>query len=132
MKSLHLIILIGLSVHSAWCQPVILKGRVLDVNTRNEIPFANIFVKGSQIGTTSDFAGRFTLSVPEPSDETILVFQHVAYLPTEVKLGETWKNTILLQPRVIPIASASRPPGMIPPRVISTIASNSSSNCGSK
>ena len=105
MKSLHMIILIGLSVHSAWCQPVILKGRVLDVNTRNEIPFANIFVKGSQVGTTSDFAGRFTLSVPEPSDETILVFQHVAYLPTEVKLGETRKNTILLQPRVIPIAS---------------------------
>ena len=44
-----MIILIGLSVHSAWCQPVILKGRVLDVNTRNEIPFANIFVKGENL-----------------------------------------------------------------------------------
>jgi len=104
MKPLHVLIWLGLASHSAWCQPVIIKGRVLDVNTRNEIPFANIFVKGTQIGTTSDFAGRFTLSIPEPADETLLVFQHVAYLPTELKLHETRSGTILLQPRVIPIA----------------------------
>jgi len=40
------------------------------------------------------------------------------------------KSTAAVRMWVIPIASASMPPGMIPPRVIITIAVNSRLNCG--
>lgn len=40
-------------------------GIVTDKETAEPIPFANVMVTGTTIGTTSDFDGRFSLSIPQ-------------------------------------------------------------------
>ncbi|NIR52623.1 carboxypeptidase-like regulatory domain-containing protein, partial [candidate division KSB1 bacterium] len=39
-------------------------GVVRDVNTLEKIRGANIFVKGTNLGTSSDYSGRFLLKIP--------------------------------------------------------------------
>lgn len=55
-------------------------------NEDNEpIPGVNILVKGTSLGTTSDFNGKYTLQVP--SDNAILVFSFIGYQTQEVGVG---------------------------------------------
>ena len=86
------------------CQEVVLIGSVHDVNTHRKIQGVNIFVKEMEIGTVSDFSGHYSLQLPEPSQDMIVVFQHIGYEVKEMPLEEV-KSTarIFLQPRVIPL-----------------------------
>jgi len=54
-------------------------GLILDDGTGEAIPFANIVVKGKNIGTAADSAGRFRLRVPPDEDSCTIVYSHVAY-----------------------------------------------------
>ncbi len=42
------------------------KGRILDANTNEPVPFANVLVRGTNIGASSDFNGEFILTGLEP------------------------------------------------------------------
>ncbi|MGB6035247.1 MAG: carboxypeptidase-like regulatory domain-containing protein [Cryomorphaceae bacterium] len=51
------------------------------------IPFANIFVKGTEIGTTTDFDGNYFLDisvVPDSLDEITLVFSYIGMTRKEM------------------------------------------------
>jgi len=48
--------------------PVKIKGKVTDSISGEPIPFANVFVPGKFIGTTSDTAGNYAFSVPKKTD----------------------------------------------------------------
>lgn len=61
------------------------KGKVTD-DTGEGIPGANVMIKGTQLGITTDFDGSYTLNVPDQSG-TILVFSSVGYVQQEVALG---------------------------------------------
>ena len=68
------------------------KGKLTDGESNNDpLPFANVFIKGTTIGGTSDFDGNYTLSVP--AGNHVLVFSFVGYETIEknivVKAGET-------------------------------------------
>ncbi|MGH7450649.1 MAG: TonB-dependent receptor [bacterium] len=79
-------------------------GVVRDVNTHREIREVNIYVKGSQLGTSSDISGRFFLRVPGANQQMIVVFQHIAYEPREISLDSVAAmRHIDLQPRIIPL-----------------------------
>jgi len=56
---------------------------------------ANIFVKGTSIGTTSDFDGNFELEIPEEAET--LVISYVGFSPTEIPIDENSKYAIVLQ-----------------------------------
>ncbi len=43
-------------------------GKVVDADTQEPIPFANIFFKGTTIGVTSDFDGNFSIETKSPLD----------------------------------------------------------------
>ncbi|MBE0661628.1 MAG: mucoidy inhibitor MuiA family protein [Bacteroidales bacterium] len=58
------------------------RGVVFDSQTREPVPFANVVVKGTSIGTTSDFDGRYDLMVPP--DATHLQVTFVGYKPKEI------------------------------------------------
>ena len=59
-----------------------LTGLLTDKETNNEpLPFANIIIKGTKIGTTSDFDGNYLLKVP--AGNHIVVF---SFLPS----ASTW------------------------------------------
>ena len=47
--------------HSVAFAQVAVSGRVLDANSGDGMPFVNVFVKGTTIGITTDFEGRFQL-----------------------------------------------------------------------
>ncbi|MCI2229305.1 TonB-dependent receptor [Polaribacter sp. MSW13] len=59
-----------------------LKGLLTDKESNNEpLPFANIIIKGTTIGTTTDFDGNYTLSVP--AGNHIVVFSFLGYKTIE-------------------------------------------------
>ncbi|OQX94758.1 hypothetical protein B6I21_09000, partial [candidate division KSB1 bacterium 4572_119] len=96
---LSFILLFPLSL-SLFSQQVIIKGKILDVNTHRAVPHANIYVKGTKVGTISDFAGKFNLTIPKAHSKMVLLFQHINYDIKEIAINEIKKY---LQPRVIPL-----------------------------
>jgi len=58
------------------------KGTLTDGEVNNEpLPFANVFIKGTTIGGTSDFDGNYTLSLNEGNH--VLVFSFIGYQTVE-------------------------------------------------
>lgn len=69
-----------------------LKGTLTDKETNNEsLPFANVLIKGTTIGTTTDFDGNYSIKVP--AGNHIVVFSFLGYKAVEksfsIKVGET-------------------------------------------
>jgi len=62
-------------------------GFITDAKTGESMPGANIYIKGSTIGTQSDLDGKFSI---QASQGDILVISYVGYLPQEILVtGET-------------------------------------------
>lgn len=61
-------------------------GHVKDAETREPIPFANIYFVGTTIGVTSDFDGNFSIETNSPSDT--LVASCVGYEIQSVKISK--------------------------------------------
>lgn len=55
----------------AWGQATIVKGKVVDAKTNEPIAFAAISIKGTSIGTTSDFDGTYTLEFAKKAGDTL-------------------------------------------------------------
>ncbi|MFQ6616017.1 MAG: TonB-dependent receptor plug domain-containing protein [Fidelibacterota bacterium] len=115
--------------HAQAGRDIVLEGEVQDVNTHRQIPGVNIFIKDTQTGTTSDFAGRFSLEIPETVPETVVVFQHIGYEAQEIRVEKLISRRIIyLRPRVIPMEELQvEAPGRVPeierdlPQTISVI-----------
>ena len=60
-------------------------GVVLDNATGDPIPGANIVVKGTKNGTSTDFEGNFSIKVAD--DTAILVVSYLGYKTKEVGIG---------------------------------------------
>ncbi len=71
------------SIHEIATEKTI-TGRVSDTEG-NPLIGATVLVKGSNIGTTTDFDGSFSLSVPD--DANVLVFSYTGYETIEVSLN---------------------------------------------
>lgn len=84
-----LIFCLGISV--IYAQDRTISGTVTDKN--GTVPGVNIQVKGTSVGTITDFDGKYQIKVPE--DATTLVFSFVGYQQKEVPIGD--KNTINVQ-----------------------------------
>ena len=71
------------------------KGLLTDKEYNNDpLPFANVQLKGTTIGTTTDFDGLYTLSL-DPGDHTI-VFSFLGYKKIEKKFIITSGETIII------------------------------------
>lgn len=89
---------------SLTAQEIRITGKILDMNTYRAIPYVNIFIKGTSIGTMSDISGKFSLTISKPEEKMILVLQHINYDVYELPLGKVESSpTFYLQPRVIPL-----------------------------
>lgn len=95
-----------------------ISGIVTDKEMNNEsLPFANVFVKGTTIGTTTDFDGNYILSLGE--GEHVIVFSFVGYATAEktvmIESGQSYTvnqsvgaSEGVLMDEVVVRASASR------------------------
>lgn len=72
-----------------------ISGKILDENGQ-PLPGANIQVKGSQKGATSDFDGLFELELAD--DAAILVISFVGYLNQEIDIKGKTSITVTLKP----------------------------------
>lgn len=70
----------------AGAQDFDVEGRVTEAESGFPLPGVNISVQGTQIGTTSDLDGNYTINVPGP--EAVLVFSFVGFQTHEVPVGD--------------------------------------------
>ncbi len=57
-----------------------ISGKILDIDTREPLPFINVVFKNTNIGTTSDFEGNYTIATDNPTDS--LKFSYIGYNST--------------------------------------------------
>lgn len=65
-------------------QKFIIKGKVSD-DTGESLIGVNIIIKGTTIGTVSDFNGNYSLTVDDP--DIVLVFSYVGYTPVTISVN---------------------------------------------
>ncbi|MGB8705426.1 MAG: TonB-dependent receptor, partial [Gillisia sp.] len=87
-----LVLILSLLFNFSYSQKGKIAGTINDAEVNDVLPFANVVIKGTSTGTTSDFEGDFSLEV-EPGTYTI-DFSFVGYETLEVtgvivKAGET-------------------------------------------
>lgn len=66
MKKLITTFIFTLLLINSWAQNGKVKGRVSDANNNEPIPFANVIVEGTQIGSTTDLDGNFIITGLDP------------------------------------------------------------------
>ena len=72
-----------------------LKGLLTDKETNNEpLPFANVIIKGTTTGTTTDFDGNYSISIP--AGNHIVVFSFLGYKSVEKAFTITSGQTITI------------------------------------
>ncbi|TRZ45840.1 TonB-dependent receptor [Robertkochia solimangrovi] len=71
-----------LTVTTAFAQGVI-TGKVVDGDLGEPLPGANVMVKGSSTGTTTDFDGNFTINVD--SNTGVLTFSYLGFVSKDVR-----------------------------------------------
>ncbi|MBK7871149.1 MAG: carboxypeptidase-like regulatory domain-containing protein [Saprospiraceae bacterium] len=52
----------------AWAQPYTIKGRVLDADTKEGLPFSNVYFAGTTIGVPTDLDGYYEITTEQPYD----------------------------------------------------------------
>lgn len=60
-------------------QHTVITGKITESSTGNPVPFANVFFKGTSIGTTTDFDGNYSLTSDGPTDS--LIASYIGYKP---------------------------------------------------
>ncbi|MEM9820525.1 MAG: carboxypeptidase-like regulatory domain-containing protein, partial [Bacteroidota bacterium] len=115
--------------NKAWGETGMLTGIVLDKDTEEPLPFANVFVKGTSVGAVTDFDGRFALEVPYRDYELLVSYigydKHVVRM--DASMGEI---EILLEPQdavlmesVVVVGYNKSKVSSLPTRDISALAS---------
>jgi hypothetical protein len=107
------------------------KGKVQDSETQSGIPFVSIGVPGKAIGTVSDEAGYFLLSINEYSEKDSLTFMAMGYKPTHIALTELKANevhTIALQGSAVDLEEVVVKPGKLKYKRLG-VTSYSKNNC---
>ncbi|MEM0938814.1 MAG: SusC/RagA family TonB-linked outer membrane protein [Bacteroidota bacterium] len=84
-----------LAISQAFAQKKI-SGQVVDSESGEGFPGANIVIKGSALGTITDFEGNFTLTVPD--ENTILVVSYIGFDSQEVIVGTKTELNVSLSP----------------------------------
>jgi hypothetical protein len=71
------------------------KGKVIDAETGEAVPFATIRVKDKMVGTTSDYDGNFSIAIPSGGQALQVTF--VGYEPLEVPISLSYMTLTLKQ-----------------------------------
>lgn len=89
---------------SAQSVETVVTGKVTDANSGDPIPFVNVVFKGTTIGTTTDFEGKFTLKTHAGTDS--LVASYIGYKPRTkyVKKGTRQVVNFQLEENVVSLS----------------------------
>lgn len=87
--------------HADFFQSIQVTGTILD-EKGDPLPGANVLVKGTTLGTTTDAAGTFTLNVADAN--ATLVFSFIGYTSKEVAINNQTRFDVSLEPDVISLS----------------------------
>ena len=80
---------------ASFAQNIQVKGKVVDANTGEGVPFASVQLKGTMTGTSTDADGSYFLTVPSRSS---LIFSSIGYQTQEVAVEGRTVIDIILAP----------------------------------
>ncbi|HMJ67671.1 MAG TPA: TonB-dependent receptor [Cyclobacteriaceae bacterium] len=89
------------SYRADFFQGIQVSGTILD-EKGDALPGANVLVKGSTIGTTSDAAGSYTLNISEGN--AVLVFSFIGYTSKEVAVNNQTRIDVGLEPDIVSLS----------------------------
>ncbi|RKN81446.1 VWA domain-containing protein [Ulvibacterium marinum] len=92
MKNLVVLLVITLTAISSHAQTMQITGTVSDSNS--PLPGVNVLVKGTTIGTQTDFDGNYQITA---SKGDILVFNYIGFKTKEVKVNDSFVINVTLQ-----------------------------------
>ncbi len=93
MKRLILLVLLSVLCISQTLAQRTITGKVTDASDGTGLPGVNVVVKGTTVGTATDFNGNYTISTP--SDAKILVFSSIGMTTQEVAIKGSTLNVTL-------------------------------------
>ena len=82
-----------------WSQEFIMSGKIIDIETKEPVVFANIGFLKKNIGTVSDFSGEFALKTKRDFLQDTLTISHISYETIKLPFREGMGQTISLNPR---------------------------------
>ncbi|WP_344924245.1 carboxypeptidase-like regulatory domain-containing protein [Aquimarina addita] len=85
-------------------QTTLIEATVLDRDTKNPLPFTNVIIEGTSLGTISNEEGKFELTVSKNNLSGMILFSFVGYLDTRLPLKE-FKNS----EKIVYLKTASTP-----------------------
>lgn len=91
------LVFVGLPMLQA--QTVQITGKVTSAEDGNPIPGVSVLVKGTTVGTTTDFDGKYVLNVPK--DASSLVFSFIGFKSQEIAVSGQSTIDVVLQPDVV-------------------------------
>jgi hypothetical protein len=77
--------------YSSFAQTGTIAGRVIDATSLAPLPFANVFINNTTIGTATDVSGNFVLNVPAGTHE--VVFSSIGYNAYQARYNVAEKVT---------------------------------------
>src|SRR5262249_32432999 len=86
---------------SDFFQSVQVSGTIKD-EKGEPLPGANVLVKGTTVGTTTDAAGSYSLSIPDGN--VTLVFSFIGYTSKEVPVNAQSRIDVTLDPDIISLS----------------------------
>lgn len=85
-------------------QPATLSGKVQSALTGEGIPYVNLYIEGTMLGTTSNIQGEYVLNVPAQSISGTLIISSPGYTTARIPLAtatEGEHRTITLRPAAV-------------------------------
>jgi len=93
-KSLFsLLVILFVGLQSVFAQTKEITGVVTSADDGLSLPGVSVVVKGTTIGASTDFNGKYALNVPEGSN--ILVFSSVGMEPQEIAITSSVVNCVM-------------------------------------
>ncbi|TDI67417.1 MAG: carboxypeptidase-like regulatory domain-containing protein, partial [Bacteroidetes bacterium] len=84
--SLSLLLLFVLSISDSYAQQILVTGKVTDARSGDPVPFANVIFKGTNIGATTNFEGRYEIRTTNPGDS--VAASYIGYKSRVKLMGE--------------------------------------------
>ena len=74
----------------------VVSGLVTDQTSRDPLPGVTVLIKGTNLGTSTDAQGRYSLLVPDAA-RAVLLFNYLGYLPVARAVGKRHTLNLSLQ-----------------------------------
>lgn len=85
-----------LAVHQLFSQTtIVLKGQLLDAETKAPLPYASVYLKNETIGTISNTEGHFVFHIPKEQYASTVVIAAMGYANQELIPSEYKDNTVI-------------------------------------